>query len=375
MEGFFHYFQRVPKRIYFTVTNDLTYDQRMHRICHSLATAGYEVVLVGRKLPSSLPLEKTNYKQVRLTCFFKKGKSFYAEYNLRLFFYLLSRRIDAICAIDLDTILPCFYISRIKKITRIYDAHELFTGLKEVSSRPAVQKTWLKVERLTVPKFLFGYTVSDSVAEELNKRYNVKYETIRNLPVLKPLTDDRTRDKNFILYQGAVNEARAFEFLIPALQWINSKLVVCGDGNFMPQLKTLIRKYNVENKVELKGMQLPADLWNIATTATIGIAVAENEGLNQFLALPNKFMDYFHAGLPQVTMNFPEYQKINNEFEVAVLIDNLDPKNIANAVNNLISNTVLYNRLKANCFKAREVLNWQHEEKKLLSFYQKIFST
>jgi glycosyltransferase involved in cell wall biosynthesis len=345
----------------------------MHRICDSLSAAGYRVVLIGRKLPASLPLPRKNYKQVRLNCLFKKGKLFYAEYNLRLFFYLLFCKIDAVCAIDLDTILPCYYISRIKKCKRVYDAHELFTGLKEVESRPGIQKAWLKVERTAVPHFSNGYTVSDSVADELHRRYGVKYDTIRNLPVLQPLHPEKPREK-FILYQGAVNEARAFEFLIPAMRNIKSRLVVCGDGNFMPQLKKLIEQYNVQEKVELRGMLLPAQLWEVATTAYLGIAVAENEGLNQYLALPNKFLDYFHAGLPQVTMDYPEYRKINSEFEIAVLIGNLDPVNITAAVNNLLDDTVLYERLRNNCFKAREVLNWQEEEKKLLAFYNKLFA-
>src|SRR5689334_7254172 len=114
-----------PPTIYFTVTTDLTYDQRMIRICTSLSNAGYTVILVGRKMKNSIPLSQQPFKQKRLFCFFEKGKLFYAEYNIRLFFYLLFKKMDGICAIDLDTILPCYFISVIKKITRIYDAHEL----------------------------------------------------------------------------------------------------------------------------------------------------------------------------------------------------------------------------------------------------------
>src|SRR5271154_4051954 len=113
-------------RIYFTVTNDLSYDQRMSRICNSLANAGYLVTLVGRKLPDSIPLAQKKYQQKRLHCFFNKGKLFYAEYNLRLFFYLFFKKMDAICCIDLDTILPALFISSIKNVKRVYDAHELF---------------------------------------------------------------------------------------------------------------------------------------------------------------------------------------------------------------------------------------------------------
>jgi glycosyltransferase involved in cell wall biosynthesis len=360
----------MAQRIYFTVTNDLTYDQRMHRICSSLAAAGYSVTLVGRKMPASLPLEKKSFRQVRLNCLFQKGKWFYREYNIRLFFYLLFHKMDAICAIDLDTILPAYYVSKIKGCKRIYDAHELFTELKEVISRPPIHRKWLKIERKIVPKFKQGYTVSEGIAEEFRKRYGLSYAVIRNMPVLKEwLPADQS---NFILYQGAVNEARGFEWLIPAMKDVDATLVVCGDGNFMPQLKSMIKEHEVENKVDLRGLVKPAELWTISRQAKIGIAIAEKQGLNQLLALPNKFFDYMHAGLPQVTMNFPEYRKINQQFEVAVLMP--EPGRIAQALNNLLQNDVLYSKLRNNCLAARKVYNWQEEEKKLLSFYHSVLN-
>lgn len=361
------------KRIYFTVTNDLTYDQRMHRICHSLASAGFDVVLAGRIRPGSLPLEEKRFRQKRIRCWFNKGKLFYAEYNIRLFFFLLFKRMDGICAIDLDTILPCLYISRLKRIPRVYDAHELFTELKEVISRPGIHRFWLGIEQWAVPCFKWGYTVSESIAEEFHRRYGVEYKTIRNVPVLQPLGAKPAGEK-FIVYQGAVNEARGFEYLIPAMKWVNARLVICGDGNFMESLKKLLAEYQLQDKVELKGMLSPAALWTIAQQAHIGVAVPEKEGLNQYLALPNKFFDYVHAGLPQVTVDYPEYRKMNKKYEVAVLIDNLAPKRIADALNNLLEDDVLHNRLRQNCLKARESIHWQEEEKKLVSFYKTLFA-
>ncbi len=361
------------KRIYFTVTNDLSYDQRMHRICGSLANEGYDVFLVGRKLPGSIPSEKKLYRQIRLGCWFIKGKWFYAEYNIRLFFYLLFCRMDAICAIDLDTILPCLYISKIKGIIRIYDAHELFTELKEVVSRPAIHKIWLRIERKAVPQFKYGYTVGQGIAEEFNKRYGVEYACIRNMPILKNFPDLFVRE-TFLLYQGAVNEARAFEWLIPAMKNIKTELVICGSGNFMEQLKKLISQHNVEDKVYLKGQLSPEKLWEVSCRGYIGISVAENIGLNQYLALPNKFFDYIQAGLPQVTMDFPEYKNLNTQYDIALLIPESSPELIATAVNKLLDEPVLYERLHQNCLKARLELNWEKEEIKLLAFYSKILN-
>lgn len=362
------------KRIYFTVTNDLSFDQRMHRICGSLAEAGFEVTLVGRELLSSLPLQQKSFRQKRINCLFTKGFLFYAEYNLRLFFFLLNKKMDALCAIDLDTILPCLFISKLKGIPRVYDAHEYFTELKEVRTRPLVKKIWLGIERFAVPKYRYGYTVSDGLAEEFRGKYQRDYKVVRNLPVLKELLPVKKENK-FLLFQGAVNEARGFEYLIPAMKSVNYKLVICGDGNFMGQLKELIRQNNVASKIELTGMLLPEELRSIAQKATLGIGLAEKEGLNQFLALPNKFFEYMHAGLPQIAMNYPEYKKINNQFKVAVLLDSLLVEEISAAINHLMENDTVLNELHQNCLKAREAYCWQYEEKKLIKFYQNIFKS
>lgn len=359
------------KRLYFTVTNDLSFDQRMHRICTSLAQNGYRVTLIGRRLRHSSPLSQRPFEQKRLRCLFNKGFLFYAEYNIRLFFYLLFQKMDLVCAIDLDTILPCLFISKLKRTERVYDAHEYFTELKEVRTRPRVKKIWMLIECYALPRFRKGYTVSDGLAEEFKKNYGVDYSVIRNLPVLKDLPEV-TMHEPFLLYQGVVNEGRGFEYLIPAMKQVSCRLVICGDGNFMPQLKELIAEHKVQEKIELKGMLLPEELLPIAARATLGLALAEKEGINQYLALPNKFFDYVHAGLPQLTMNYPEYARINSQHKVAILIDKLSTDHIAIAITNALNNPPLLSELRSNCLAARMVFNWQKEEKKLIAFYRDV---
>jgi glycosyltransferase involved in cell wall biosynthesis len=360
------------KRIFFTVTNDLTYDQRMRRICTTLAENGYEVTLVGFKRRSSQPLQPEKYNQKRLRIFFTKGPVYFAEYNVRLFCWLLLKKMNAVCAIDLDTILPCLFISQLKGVPRIYDAHELFADTKEVIRRPWIRKIWMAIEKYAVPRFRLGYTVNESIAKEFEKRYHVQYKVIRNLTFLRD-TIPPVQNRTFILYQGAVNEARGFEYLVPAMKKINGNLVVCGDGNFMGQLKKLIHDNGVEDKIELRGMLSPEELWKVSLQAKIGITIIENEGLNQYLSLPNKVFDYIHAEIPQIAFDYPEYRKINQEFEVAVLLTTHEPEIIAGAINNLLLDDVLYNRLRQNCVMARQTFNWQKEQDKLIEFYQTVF--
>ncbi len=354
-----------------TVTNDLTYDQRMIRICSSLAGAGHKVELVGRKLKNSIPVTQHPFHQKRLKCFFEKGKSFYAEYNIRLFFYLLFKKADCLCAIDLDTILPVLFCSRIRNIKRVYDAHELFCEMKEIITRPKVYYVWKKIEEFSVPKFVNGYTVNRPIAREFKKMYDVDYSIIRSIAMRQDY-EPLSKEEEFILYQGAVNEGRSFETLIPAMQLVNATLLIAGDGNFYDQARRLVKQNILDDKIIFKGKIMPAALSSLTKEASIGITLFDDKALSNYYSLANRFFDYIQAGIPQLCVNYPAYEEINKEFEVAVLIDDLSSANIASQLNRLLEDKDLYSRLQQNCIKARDVYCWQNEETKLIEFYQKI---
>lgn len=362
----------VLKHLYFTVTNDLVFDQRMHRICSSLANANYKITLVGRKLKSSLPLEQKQFEQKRLNCLFTKGFLFYAEFNARLFLFLLFRKMNGICAIDLDTIIPCLLVSKMKRIPRFYDAHEYFTEMKEVRERNLVKKVWASIERYAIPKFEYSYTVSSGLANEFNKKYRKSFAVIRNLPNYKLLSANIEKE-DYLFYGGAVNEARGFEYLIPAMRHVPYKLIICGDGNFMNRLKDLIKEHGVQERVEIRGMAKPDELYFIAQKALLGFNLVEKEGLNQYYSLANKFFDYIQAGLPQITMNFPEYSFVNHEYEVAILLDELSVQNLADTIVRTLNDSVLLDKLYKNTLKARDIYCWEKEEVKLINFYSQIF--
>jgi Glycosyltransferase len=360
------------KHIVLTVTSDPNYDQRMIRICTSLHNAGYHVTLVGRLRPNSKPLIERPFKQVRIKQRIDEGKMFYALYNIKLFFYLMFKKMDAICAIDLDTILPVYYASLLRSTPRVYDAHELFCEIEEVVSRPGIQKMWYKIERHTVPHFPYGYTVNQSYVDEYRRMYGVKYAIVRNATVLKPLTIPQKKQK-YILYQGAVNKGRCFDQLIPAMKQVDAQLIICGEGNYYIEAQQLVKELGLEEKVIFKGYVPPAELPAYTLNAYIGITLFVATSLSNELSLANRFFDYMHHGVPQLGMKYPEYENINNEYEVAMLIDTVTPDTIAAALNKMLINEVYYNRLQDNCLKAREVYCWQQEEKRLLGVYKKLF--
>ena len=97
----------------------------------------------------------------------------------------------------------------------------------------------------------------------------------------------------------------------------------------------------------------------------MGISLLEGRHENSRISLANKNLDYIMAGLPSITMNFPEYRLINNRWEVSILLD--DPVQSAYLESEIIKLSEDYDRyvkMHFACLQAREVLNWGHESDK-----------
>jgi len=359
--------------IIFCVTNDLYFDRRMHKIGSSLQSAGYDVTLVGRRGRDVMKDTPPLYHRRWLTCWLNKGPLFYVEFQFRLFFYLLFQKKSILCAIDLDTMPAVYLASVIKKQVRVLDAHELFTEQKEVISRQWVHRIWLTAERWLVPGFPLGYTVNEQLAQEFKKRYGVNYSIIRNVPVTVSLPERLIATQQpWMIYQGAVNEGRSFETLIPAMTNVAAPLHIYGKGNFLEQVKQLISTHQVEDKVICHDPVLPEELVQLTPQATIGITLFEKTGLNQYWSLANRFFDYIMAGIPQICSDFPAYQSLISKYPVGLLVNPADPEAIATALNKLLTDRVVYDECKRACWEARQELNWEKEQQHLLEFYAKL---
>ncbi|MCU0387276.1 MAG: glycosyltransferase [Chitinophagaceae bacterium] len=381
----------MTKHIIFTVTNDLAFDQRMQRICTSMVNAGYKVTLVGRLMPDSPNLPERPYRQIRLPLHYQKGKLFYIEYNFKLYRFLKKESMDAVCAIDLDTIIPVFLVSKARKLPRMYDAHEFFTEMIEVKRRPHIRMIWGLVERALVPRFAHGYTVSTGIAEEFKKLYGVQYALVRNMPqfyiplnentplpaavedILNRFEEQTLPGLPFFLYQGAINEGRALPQLIDAMADVNARLLLAGSGNLEEEIRSYIFSKGAEKKVFMCGNVSPANLRHLTSRCYAGITIFDAYSKNQYYSLGNKFFDYIMAHKPQVCVNYPEYAAILEKFPVAVPMADTSPKTIAEAMNKLLIDTVLYQHLQHICQSAVKTLNWESEEKVLLESWEKLF--
>lgn len=361
------------KKLVFAVINDINYDQRMIRICSSLQDAGYEVLLIGKERPDSKPLFPQSFETKRIKIKATEGKMMYAWYWIRLFFSLLRVPADAFCATDLDSIIPIYIASFFRRKKRVYDGHELFTEMKEVVTRPKEKKMWDWIEKSFLPKFTKGYTIGEAYAQYFKDKYQLNYQIVRNATKL----EEYKRIPNnspFILYQGAVNEGRCFEQLLPAMAQVPYTLIICGKGNFYDKAKAMVDTLNINDRVVFKGFIPPEQLKDYTQKATVGITLFDGISISNQLSMANRYFDYMHGGVPQLCMKFPEYELVNQKYEIAYLIESPPtPESIAKALTQLMEDKAYHERLQKNCIKARAVYNWENEVKTLVKFYHELF--
>jgi glycosyltransferase involved in cell wall biosynthesis len=359
------------KRILISVTNDLTTDQRVEKTCEVLSEIGYDVLLVGRKLKKSLPIQR-NYETIRFRLLFNKGFLFYAEFNIRLFIFLLFTKKDLLFSNDLDTLLPNYIIGKLQNKKLVFDSHELFSEIPELVNKQRVKKVWFFLEKKIIPKLQTVITVSDSIKKHYQNLYGISAIVIRNIPEIKTISQKNfeidTEGKKVILYQGSVNIGRGIELMIDTMALLDEYLfIVIGDGDILEQLKEKVSNLSLHDKVKFIGKKTPEELKELTPNATIGMSLEEDLGLNYRYALPNKIFDYLHANVPVIVADLPEMRSLIKKHLIGEILTERTHKILAKTIINMTS--ISYEKeLKT----AKKELNWSKEKEKLISIFSKL---
>lgn len=362
-----------------SVINDLVTDQRVHKSCMVLQQAGFEVLLVGRKQRKSPPMDSRPYQTKRMRLIFEKGPCFYAFFNLRLFLFLLFHKADFLLSNDLDTLLPNYLISKIKRIPILYDSHEYFTETPELVNRKFVQSVWKKIEASILPHLKEMITVNESIANLFGEKYHIQVHVIRNIPMRADTLSKGGRetlhlplDKHLLVLQGSgINVHRGAEELVEAMHFLDdSLLMIIGGGDVLPILKQKVQLLNLQNVLFLPRMPY-SEMMDYTCCAELGFSLDKDTNLNYRFSLPNKLFDYIQANVPVIASHLPEIEKVIKKYDIGDFIEDHQPEHIASSVRNALDNRERYQNWKRNLSHAAEELCWEKESLHLLEIYKR----
>lgn len=361
-------------KIIVSVFNNLYTDQRVEKVCKTLHENGYLIELIGNNWGGEPEMSRPYFfNRIKLQS--RVLRLAYLEFQWKLFFELM-RRADQNTILhsnDLDTLLPNFLVSKIKKIPLVWDSHEIFTEMPSVNGR-WVQKVWRGLEKSIVPKLRWMMIANDSYADWFVKTYQIERPmVVRNFPHKAASPKNLVENSpKIILYQGAINYSRGIDKMIEAMQYIDdAEFHIAGRGPFLETYQNLTKKLGLDHKVKFLGNLSPEDLRKITEKADVGLSIEENNGLSYFYTLPNKISDYIQARVPVVVSPFPEMKKIVEKLGVGELIASHEPLHLAEKVKSVLEKGRVFYLPQLEI--AALELCWENEAPKILDLYKKAF--
>ncbi|HNX79640.1 MAG TPA: glycosyltransferase [Prolixibacteraceae bacterium] len=366
------------KKIIVSVTNDLSGDQRVDRVCQTLTGMGFRVLLVGRKLSIAPAIKGRSYGTCQMRLIFNKGPMFYMEYNLRLFLLLLFSSFDLLLSNDLDTLPANRLAAFLKRKPVIYDSHEYFTEVPELQHRPRVRRIWEGLEKMLVPGVSQAYTVCESIARIYTEKYGIPFRVVRNFPMFvvtpEALAPGDEKSPATIIYQGALNLGRGLEQAINAMHYLpDARLIIAGTGDLENKLRKQVADRKLPN-VEFTGKLAPEKLGVLTRNAQLGISVEEDMGLNYRYALPNKLFDYIQARIPVVVSNLPEMGAIVRQYDIGLTTTSHDPRALSEVFKVALTDKQLRQTWSNNLEKAARELTWENEQQIIKSIFGRYLS-
>jgi len=351
-----------------------------HKEAKTLAKAGYNIVLIAQHTKEEIvdgirlvPLPKPRNRFERMTKVVGK-----------LFMLAVKEKAEIYHLHDPE-LIPIGLILKLfgKKI--IYDVHEHYpnTILDRYWIPKSLRYTTSNLFDLFEKVFVlfFDYVIyTTPIVGERYKELKVRTERIENYPLIELSEIFKKNPQKYIIYLGEMTKIRGITELIEAFNMVVKKysewrLYLVGSvepPSFSKEIEQLISKLNLKQNINLIPWVPYEEKEKFSSQASIGIVIYLPYP-NNISCLPNKLFDYMLVGLPVVASNFPLYKEIVDTDRCGLIVDPLDPKEVAKAIEYLIEHPDEARRMGKNGKKAiLEKYNWEKEGRKLLDIYARI---
>lgn len=226
-------------------------------------------------------------------------------------------------------------------------------------------------------------SIADALAEELGGGRRPK--VIRNVPALSstpsrdypPLKQQLgLPDEQFVLlWQGGTGPTRLIEPIIEALEFApHCVFVIRGPSLdvFGPDYRRIAERVGAADRLILQGPVPSRDVVAAARGADAGIWTLPRLCRNFTYALPNKIFEYTASGLALLVADYPEARRMVEAHGIGLTFDPYDPRSIAAALNRLIDEPQLAEKLRSNTAEALVSLNADREWQKLAALYDSL---
>lgn len=203
--------------------------------------------------------------------------------------------------------------------------------------------------------------------------------TLLNLPDISHFNPyiNLNRTGNEIFYIGAVTEERGLSVTLESLKILKERKVdffmhFIGRIPNESQLHEQIE--GIENNIKFYGRMDSKKGFEISKNCAVGLSVLKPIK-NYVGSYSTKIFEYMAIALPVITSNFQLYKDVVEKYNCGFCIDPFSSVELADKIEELITNPNLVQRLGSNGLEAvNKNYNWSDEKNKLMKLYQQILN-
>lgn len=370
---------RRPKVVHMTSVHDPNDTRIAQKECATLASEGYDVVLVAPGRPERLPdgvrhhaIERPINRLHRFT------RTIYAVYRAAR-----QERADVYHFHDPE-LIGAGLLLRLQGARVVFDVHEDVPRDIETKPwvppalRPIVSGIAALVLKAAERCFSAIVPATPTIA---NGFHHPKVVVVRNYPRLEDLVSDEQRTPfttrpMTALYLGSISVLRGVEQSVAAMADpcipADARLILAGPFE-SKELLAQMTAIPGWNRVDYLGTVARATIPSLLAGARMGLVLFQ-PAPNHDHAMPTKFFEYMAAGLPVIASRTLEaYRDIVTQHQCGILVDPTNVREIAAAMARLFDDPREAAEMGA---RGREAVfgryEWANEARSLLGLYKEL---
>ncbi len=168
----------------------------------------------------------------------------------------------------------------------------------------------------------------------------------------------------FILNLGRMVKTKGLDYLIEAMRQVDYKLVMCGKGPESKKVEKLVRKYGLEDRVDIRGWVSEEEKLRLMSTC-------------KFFVMPSIYESYGLAALEALSYGKPlvctDVDGLpGNVKDAGYYVKPKDAEGLAKGINEMLSDDGLRKRLSDNAIKVSRAFTWDDQIAKTERLYRAI---
>jgi glycosyltransferase involved in cell wall biosynthesis len=382
------------KKILYIWKGQYPWDVRVEKVCKSLISNGFEVLLLSRwfdEINEFDLIDGINIKRIG----FHKPKYIFTPipYNSNWYKAIEKSIIDF--KPDLIIVREILLADQSGKLAR---KHKIPIIMDMAENYPAAMRAWKKYSKNIIPRLITHsfkipdkvekntlklmtaiITVCDEQNERLISQYHIKSENIEivhNTPFKNWVKRENriTNDKIVFGHHGSTTDDKKiinfiYAFINVHKSYPNLELHLAGYGESFDEIEELINKTNSSLFIKILGKYNHNELQQLINSFDYGVLPYQISDFNN-TTIHNKIFDYLAFGKPVLVSEAKPISRLVKQVNNGVVVDCEETYKIETGIIELLNKS--YNEMSANSVKAfEEKYNWEIDEKRLISFVNK----